>query len=106
MDKSETKISYAYDDNGKLLGSLTLDYTDRSQISGAWQIPGNTTLIAPGAEKEGYDRYWTGTAWEYREIPKAAEPATPAETIPTTTNPTLDERLSALEEIVASQQGV
>ena len=106
MDKLETKITYVYDSNGKYVGSLTLDYTDRSQISGAWQIPGNTTLIAPGAEKNGYDRYWAGKAWEYREVPKVVEPETPTYTESTNKMPTIDERIAALEAYNLSQMGV
>lgn len=106
MDKSETKTVYSYDGAGLLIGAQTLDHTDRSPISGAWQIPGNTTLIAPGAEKNGYDRYWTGTAWEYREIPKVVEPATPTYTEPTNKTPTLEERISALEAYNLANLGV
>ena len=36
-----TKTVYAYTADGKHLGERTLDDTDRSPISGAWQIPGN-----------------------------------------------------------------
>ena len=106
MDKTEKKIVYAYDTDGLFIGVKTLDYTDRSPISGAWQIPGNMTDTAPLTAKDEYTINWNGTAWEYKEIPKVVEPEKPTDTTPINTEPTLDERLSALEEIVASQQGV
>lgn len=106
MDKTEKKIVYAYDTDGLFIGVKTLDYTDRSPISGLWQIPAGMTETAPLTAKDGYTIYWNGTAWEYQEIPKVVEPETPVETTPINTEPTLDERISALEEIVSSQQGV
>ena len=106
MDKTEKKIVYAYDTDGTLIGPKTLDWTDRSPVSGDWQIPGNCTDTVPLTAKDGYTIYWNGTAWEYKEIPKVVEPEKPTDTMPTNTEPTLDERLSALEEIVTSQQGV
>ena len=93
----ETKTVYAYNSDGKYIGERTLDDTDRSPISGAWQIPGNMTDTAPLAAKDEYMINWNGTAWEYQEIPKVVEPEKPADTTPTNTEPTLDERLSALE---------
>lgn len=75
MDKSsETKLVYTYGDDGKYTGTKTLDYTDRSPISGAWQIPASCTEIAPPTAKDGYDIIWNGTAWECREMPKKPEP--------------------------------
>ena len=106
MDKTETKIVYAYDADSKLIGVKTLDYTDRSPVSGDWQIPGNCTDTAPLEVKDGYTIVWSGTAWEYQDIPKVVEPEKLIDTAPTNTEPTLDERISALEEIVAAQQGV
>lgn len=70
MDKSEIKIVYRYDNDGLYVGTVTLDYTDRSPISGKWQIPGYCTTVEPPQEKEGYNRVWNGEAWEYVEIPK------------------------------------
>ena len=77
MDKSETKLVYTYDD-GQYTGIKTLNYTDRSPISGAWQIPAGCTEMEPLAAKDGYDIIWNGTTWEYQEIPK--EPAPPEPT--------------------------
>lgn len=59
-----TKTVYAYAADGKYAGERTLDDTDRSPISGAWQIPGNMTEVKPPAAKEGYDLYWRSGKWE------------------------------------------
>lgn len=106
MDKSETKTVYSYDSAGLLIGTHTLDYTDRSPISGRWQIPGNMTETAPLATKDGYTINWTGTAWQYVEIPKVAEHT--ASTVVESTNkmPTFEERLTALEAVANAQMGV
>lgn len=106
MDKTETKTVYSYDSAGLLIGAQTLDYTDRSQISGTWQIPGNMTETAPPAAKDGHTINWTGTAWEYREIPKVVEPTTPTVVEPTNKTPTMEERIAALEAYNIAQMGV
>lgn len=78
-----TKTVYAYAADGKYLGKRTLDDTDRSPISGAWQIPGNMTETQPPAVKEGYDFYWRGGKWEQVARPKPEpEPTPPEDTEP------------------------
>ena len=78
----ETKTVYAYTaEDGAYLGERTLDDTDRSPISGAWQIPGNMTETKPPAAKEGYDLYWQGGKWEQVERPKP-ESTPPEDTEP------------------------
>ena len=78
----ETKTVYAYAD-GKYIGERTLDDTDRSPISGAWQIPAYMTETKPPAAKEGYDLYYRFGKWEQVEQPKPApEPEPPKETEP------------------------
>lgn len=78
-----TKTVYAYATDGKYVGERTIDDTDRSPISGAWQIPGNMTETQPPAAKEGYDIYWRDGKWEQVERPKPApEPEPPTETEP------------------------
>ena len=78
-----TKTVYAYAADGKYIGDRTLDDTDRSPISGAWQIPGNMTEDKPPAAKEGYDCYWRGGKWEQVEQPQPEpEPEPPTETEP------------------------
>ena len=66
-----TKTVYAYAaEDGAYLGVRTLDDTDRSPISGAWQIPGNMTETQPPAAKEDYDLYYRAGKWEQVERPK------------------------------------
>ena len=75
-----TKTVYAYATDGKYVGERTLDDTDRSPISGAWQIPGNMTEMQPPAVKEGYDICWRGGKWEQVDHPQPApEPEPPSE---------------------------
>ena len=76
-----TKTVYAYAADGKYVGERTLDGTDRSPISGAWQIPAYMTEVQPPAAKEDYDIYWRGGKWEQVEYPKPApDPESPTET--------------------------
>ena len=76
----ETKTVYAYTaEDGAYLGERTLDDTDRSPISGAWQIPGNMTETKPPAAKEGYDLYYRSGKWEQVERPKPEPTPTPPE---------------------------
>lgn len=75
-----TKTVYAYAEGGKYVGERTLDDTDRSPISGTWQIPGNMTETQPPAAKEGYDLCWLDGKWEQVERPKPEpEPEPPTE---------------------------
>ena len=78
-----TKTVYAYAEGGKYIGERILDDTDRSPISGAWQIPAYMTDVQPPAAKEDYDLYYKGGKWEQVERPKPApEPEPPTETEP------------------------
>ena len=78
----ETKTVYAYDaENGAYLGERILDDTDRSPISGVWQIPGNMTETQPPAAKEDYDLYYRSGKWEQVERPKP-ESTPPEDTEP------------------------
>ena len=70
----ETKTVYAYAADGKYIGERILDNTDRSPISGAWQIPGNMTEDKPPSAKDGYDLYYRSGKWEQVERPKPPEP--------------------------------
>ena len=99
----ETKKVYRYSaTDGKFDGEFILDGTDKSPISGAWQIPGNMTEVKPPKEKDGHDRYYVGGKWEYREIPKPAAPPESKEEEPS--EPYVDETAAALAEAVASQE--
>ena len=98
-----TKTVYAYDGAGKYIGERTLDDTDRSPISGAWQIPANMTEEIPPAAKEGHDIYWRGGTWEQVEIPKPEPtPAQPEDN--GMQEPYIDpERLAAFEAMAAQE---
>ena len=99
----ETKIVYAYAADGKYLGERTLDDTDRSPISGAWQIPGNMTEVKPPATKEGYDFYWRGGKWEQIEHPKPEPTPAPPEDNGVQEPYTDPERLAAFEAMAAQE---
>lgn len=98
-----TKTVYAYAADGKYIGDRTLDDTDRSPISGAWQIPGNMTEVQPPAANEGYDIYWRGGKWTQVERPKPEpEPEPPTETEPQ--EPYVDDVRLAAFEAMAEQE--
>lgn len=99
-----TKTVYVYAAlDGKYVGERTLDDTDRSPISGAWQIPAYMTEVKPPTAKEGYDLYWRGGKWEQVEKPKPEPtPAPPEDTEPQ--EPYVDpERLAAFEAMAAQE---
>ena len=74
----ETKNVYRYDDKNYFEHKVILDDTDRSPVSGAWQIPAYCTEVEPPAEKEGFKIKWNGEGWEYEEEePKEPEPPKP-----------------------------
>lgn len=99
-----TKTVYAYATDGKYDGERTLDDTDRSSISGAWQIPGNMTETQPPAAKEGYDIYYRSGKWEQVERPKPApEPEPPTETGEVQDPYTDPERLAAFEAMAEQE---
>ena len=99
-----TKTVYAYAEGGKYIGERTLDDTDRSPISGAWQIPGNMTETQPPAAKEDYDIYWRGGKWEQVERPKPApDPEPPTETGEVQEPYTDPERLAAFEAMAEQE---
>ena len=73
----ETKNVYRYDDKNYFEHKVILDDTDRSPISGAWQIPAYCTEVEPPSTKEGFKIKWNGSAWEYEEEEKEPEPPKP-----------------------------
>ena len=76
----ETKTVYSYDNDGNYLSAVILDKTDRSPISGRWQIPGNCTEVAPPEAGEGKKAVWDGGRWVLEEIPvEEPQPEAPAE---------------------------
>lgn len=99
-----TKTVYAYATDGKYVGERTLDDTDRSPISGAWQIPGNMTEVQPPAAKEGYDIYYRSGKWEQVERPKPApDPEPPTETGEVQEMDVDDVRLAAFEAMAEQE---
>ena len=100
-----TKTVYAYAAlDGKYIGERTLDDTDRSPISGAWQIPGNMTEVKPPTAKEGYDIYWRSGKWTQVEQPKPAQEPTPPEDNGMQ-EPYIDpDRLAAFEAMAAQEE--
>lgn len=71
LDKAETKTVYTYGNAGLYSGVKILNYTDRSPVSGAWQIPAGCTETIPPAAKDNYDIVWNGTEWGYEEQSKS-----------------------------------
>lgn len=100
----DTKLVYAFNLlTGKYEGPKTLDNTDRSPISGAWQIPCNMVEVAPPEIPEGHQCLWDGTQWILKEIEKPKEPEIPeppqvAKSASQT--PSLSERIAVLEDAV------
>jgi len=59
---------YNYDEQGKYVGS---GIADRSPLEAdVYLIPARATDKQPPVAKAGFDIYWAGEAWEYRELPK------------------------------------
>ena len=99
----ETKQVYAFNLlTGEYEGPKTLDNTDRSPISGAWQIPCNMTEVAPPEIPEDHKCLWDGTQWILKEIEKPKETEIEAPQVPESTSqpPCLSERIAALEDAV------
>ena len=98
-----TKIVYAYATDGKYIGERTLDDTDRSPISGMWQIPAYMTEVKPPGTKEGYDLYYKDGKWTQVERPKSTPEPTPQEdTEPH--EPYIDPDRLTLYEALAAQE--
>lgn len=99
----ETKTVYAYAADGKYLGERILDDTDKSPISGAWQIPGNMTEVKPPKEKDGYEIIFKLGKWALVELPKPEpEPTPPENTEPQ--EPYIDLERLAIYEAMAEQE--
>lgn len=91
------KKVYKFTTDNKYAGIVQLDDTDRSPVSGRWQIPAGCATVQPPAEKDGFEIIWDGTAWAYREAEKDPEPAQPREL-------TLDEiKSTKLQELKAAR---
>ena len=96
-----TKIVYVFNLLTKEYeGPKTLDHTDRSPISGAWQIPCNMVEITPPEIPKDHKCIWDGTQWILKEIEKPKEPEIPQVPESTTQTPSLYERIAVLEDAV------
>lgn len=100
----DTKVVYSFNLlTGEYEGPKTLDHTDRSPISGAWQIPCNMVEITPPEIPEDNKCIWDGTQWILKEVEKPKEPEIPEiSQVPenTTQTPTLSERIAVLEDAI------
>lgn len=98
-----TKVVYAFNLlTGEYKGPKTLDNTDRSPISGAWQIPCNMVEITPPVIPIDKKCFWDGAQWVLKEIKKANE-GVPLETPQVSQDtkklvPSLVERIAVLED--------
>ena len=97
----DTKIVYAFNLlTNEYAGPKTLDVTDRSPISGVWQIPCNMVEMAPPEIPEDHKCLWDGTHWVLKEVEKPKEPEIPQVTESATQTPSLSERIAVLEDAV------
>lgn len=102
--EDKVKIVYAFNLLTKeYAGPKVLDKTDKSPISGAWQIPCNMVEVIPPVIPEDHKCIWDGTQWILKEVEKPKEPEIPEiSQVPesTTQTPSLDERIAVLEDAV------
>lgn len=97
----ENKQVYAFNLlTGEYEGPKTLDHTDRSPISGVWQIPCNMVEMSPPEIPEDHKCLWDGTQWILKEVEKPKEPEIPQVPESTTQTPTLSGRIAVLEDVV------
>ena len=93
---------------GEYEGPKTLDNTDRSPISGAWQIPCNMVEKAPPEIPEDHKCIWDGIQWILKEVEKPKEPEISEAThTPESTpqHPSLSERIAVIEDAVNTLMG-
>ena len=99
-----TKIVYAFNFlTNEYAGHKTLDVTDRSPISGVWQIPCNMVEMAPPEIPEDHKCLWDGTQWVLKEVEKPKESEIPEiSQVPesTTQTPSLAKRIAVLEDAI------
>jgi hypothetical protein len=104
LNKSEIKTVYAYTSDGKYMFSVMLDYTDRSPISGDWQLPAGTTEIAPPEKKDGYDLCFNEGVWQYTEQVKEATSTEIESTITVQNYVAVDDNLLNIAQAIANQE--
>lgn len=100
----ETKTVYAYAADGKYIGERILDDTDRSPISGVWQIPAYMTEERPPSAKEGYDLYYRSGKWAQIEKPKPQEPEPAQPSEPQPQEPYIDPEKLDFAEALAGME--
>lgn len=103
--EDKVKIVYAFNLLTKEYeGPKVLDKTDRSPISGAWQIPCNMVEVIPPVIPVEHKCFWDETQWVLKEIEKEKEPTrtdTAQDSIDTKEQtPSLAERIAVLEDAV------
>lgn len=102
--EDKVKIVYAFNLLTKEYeGPKILDKTDRSPISGSWQIPCNMVEVTPPEIPEDHKCIWDGAQWVLKEVEKPKEPEIPEisqVTESATQTPSLDERIAVLEDAV------
>ena len=97
----DTKIVYAFNLlTREYAGPKVLDETDKSPISGAWQIPCNMVEVIPPVITAGNKCFWDGTQWVLKKVEKEKEPDTAQATKDTTQTPSLSERIAVIEDAV------
>lgn len=97
----DTKIVYTFNLLTKEYeGPKVLDKTDKSPISGAWQIPCNMVEVIPPVIPEDHKCIWDGSQWILKEVEKPKEPEISQVPESTTHTPSLDERIAVLEDAV------
>jgi hypothetical protein len=100
----DIKIVYAFNLLTKeYKGPKVLDKTDKSPISGAWQIPCNMVEVIPPVIPVEHKCFWDGSQWILKKVEKEKEPARPNVTQikkDTTQTPSLSERIAVLEDAV------
>lgn len=97
----DTKIVYAFNLlTHEYEGPKVLDKTDKSPISGAWQIPCNMVEIIPPVISEDHKCIWDGAQWVLKAFEKPKEPEISQVPENTTQTPTLSERIAVLEDAV------
>lgn len=71
-------IAYSFDQKShKFTGAKECQrdpLESHAQGHDVWLLPANCTFTEPLPEKNGFDRVWNGTEWEYQEIVPEPEP--------------------------------
>ena len=103
--EDKVKIVYAFNLLTKEYeGPKVLDKTDKSPISGAWQIPCNMVEVIPPVITEDHKCIWDGAQWVLKKVEKEKEPErqdTPQVSKDTKEQtPSLSERIEVLEDAV------